>query len=80
MSPRGIAEEAPCRGPKKLVASRGTEVFAVVGKQIRWADLASVKSAWDQQPHGRTVHSSIESIQEAHRVRVIQRSLVREAS
>lgn len=33
-------------GPQKTLAHRGTEVFAVVENQIRWADLARLKAEW----------------------------------
>lgn len=33
-------------GPTRTIARRGSEVFVVVGKQIRWADLASLKDQW----------------------------------
>lgn len=36
-------------GPQKLLARRGTEVFNVVGKQLRWADLSTLKSNWEDQ-------------------------------
>lgn len=36
------------QGPRRLVASRGTEIFTVVGNKIRWADLASVRDQWEE--------------------------------
>ncbi|EXJ82689.1 hypothetical protein A1O3_06503 [Capronia epimyces CBS 606.96] len=36
------------QGPRRLVASRGTEVFTVVGNKIRWADLATVRDEWEE--------------------------------
>lgn len=36
------------QGPRRLIASRGTEVFTVVGNKIRWADLSSVKDDWSE--------------------------------
>lgn len=36
------------QGPRRLVASRGTEIFTVVGNKIRWADLASVRDEWEE--------------------------------
>lgn len=42
-------------GPRRTIARRGTEVFAAVGKEIRWADLAYLKDEWStRQPRGRT--------------------------
>ena len=41
------SDDAPYEGPRRLIAHRGTEVFTVVGKQIRWADLTTLKNSWD---------------------------------
>lgn len=35
------------QGPRRLVATRGTEIFTVVGNKIRWADLVSVRDDWE---------------------------------
>lgn len=35
-------------GPRRTIAQRGTEVFTAVGKEIRWADLAYLKEAWEE--------------------------------
>ncbi|WEW57848.1 hypothetical protein PRK78_003315 [Emydomyces testavorans] len=35
-------------GPTKVLARRGTEVFAVVDNQIRWTDLALLKDQWQE--------------------------------
>lgn len=32
---------------RKTIATRGSEVFVVTGNKIRWADLATVKEAWE---------------------------------
>ena len=37
------------RGPCRLLAHRGSEVFAVVDNSLRWADLAVVKYDWETQ-------------------------------
>ncbi|RFU25634.1 hypothetical protein B7463_g10714, partial [Scytalidium lignicola] len=34
-------------GPRRTIVRRGTEVFVAVGKEIRWADLTSLKEAWE---------------------------------
>ena len=47
-----VAQTIPYSGPRRLIAQRGTEVFTVVGKQVRWADLATLKSEWDEQGYG----------------------------
>lgn len=31
------------------MAQRGTEIFVVVGKHIRWTDLASLKDDYEEQ-------------------------------
>lgn len=36
-------------GPDKTVARRGTEIFTVVGKHIRWADLSMLKENFEEQ-------------------------------
>ena len=35
--------------PRRVIASRGSEVFVATGKTIKWADLASWKSAWESK-------------------------------
>ena len=36
-------------GPKKTIARRGAEIFTVVEKQIRWADLSILKENFEEQ-------------------------------
>ena len=36
-------------GPNKTIARRGTEIFTVVGKQIRWTDLSILKENFEEQ-------------------------------
>lgn len=50
----GSAKTAPTSGgrPNRLIASRGTEIFTVVGNKIRWADLSQVKDEWEEQNRG----------------------------
>ena len=36
-------------GPNKSIARRGAEIFTVVGKQIRWADLSVLKENFEDQ-------------------------------
>ena len=36
-------------GPNRTIAKRGTEVFIAAGKQIRWTDLVSLKSDFEDQ-------------------------------
>ena len=35
-------------GPKRIIARRGTEVFVVVGNEIRWTDLLALKDDWEE--------------------------------
>lgn len=35
-------------GPDRTIARRGTEIFVVVGDQIRWADLTLLKEGLEQ--------------------------------
>ena len=35
-------------GPKRTIARRGTEIFVVVGNQIRWSDLCMLKDDWEE--------------------------------
>ncbi len=43
--------DQPYSGPHRLLARRGTEVFVVVGNQIRWTDLRMVKNDWEEQTY-----------------------------
>lgn len=36
-------------GPNTTIARRGAEIFTVVGKHIRWADLSVLKENFDEQ-------------------------------
>ncbi|KIW14843.1 hypothetical protein PV08_07628 [Exophiala spinifera] len=58
------------QGPRRLVASRGTEIFTVVGNKIRWADLSLIKDEWEENAHSghsrfglsRSVESATEQV------------------
>lgn len=57
-SPRNIPSHASIAasnaGPRRVIATRGTEVFIAVGKEIRWADLVYLKERWQEKAaHGR---------------------------
>ncbi len=45
----GKANGAGYIGPKRLLATRGTEVFVVVDNEIRWSDLCMLKDGWEEQ-------------------------------
>ena len=36
-------------GPNRTIAQRGTEIYLAVGRQIRWADLVSLKDGYEEQ-------------------------------
>src|ERR1700761_4641469 len=38
----------PYQGPRRLIASRGAEIFTVVENKIRWADLRAVQDEWEE--------------------------------
>ncbi|KAH0283727.1 hypothetical protein M436DRAFT_77194 [Aureobasidium namibiae CBS 147.97] len=42
---RNQLAKAEARGPTRTIAHRGTEVFVLVGNEIRWSDLVSLKDA-----------------------------------
>ncbi|EXJ54495.1 hypothetical protein A1O7_09835 [Cladophialophora yegresii CBS 114405] len=44
----GSPPQAQYQGSRRLIASRGTEIFTVVGNKIRWADLATVRDDWEE--------------------------------
>ena len=47
-SPDGSSSLGQYQGPRRLVASRGAEIFTVVGNRIRWADLVAVRDEWEE--------------------------------
>jgi nucleoporin NUP82 len=55
-SPNGVKQDESYQGPRRLLASRGTEIFSVVENKIRWADLARVKSDWEEQAGAQEAH------------------------
>jgi hypothetical protein len=57
-SPNGVKQGESYQGPRRLLANRGTEIFTVVDNKIRWADLAHIKSEWDEQAGAREAHGS----------------------
>ena len=36
-------------GPNRTIAQRGTEIYLAIGRQIRWADLVSLKDGYEEQ-------------------------------
>ena len=36
-------------GPRRGIATRGTEVFVVVDNEIRWSDLCMLRDGWEEQ-------------------------------
>jgi nucleoporin NUP82 len=53
----GVAANRQEPGPRKTIATRGSEVFVAVGNEIRWADLVNLKEG--MQPAYRTLRVSI---------------------
>lgn len=53
----GAAAKKKDFGPRKTIATRGSEVFVAVGNEIRWADLVNLKEG--TQPAYRTLRVSI---------------------
>ena len=45
----GNGSSGDYEGPNRTIARRGAEVFAVVGKHIRWADLSMLKDNLEEQ-------------------------------
>ncbi|KLJ10973.1 hypothetical protein EMPG_09804 [Blastomyces silverae] len=45
----GDTREQRYLGPKRTLARRGTEVFAVVDNQIRWSNLSTLKDEWQAE-------------------------------
>ena len=48
LSVNGNKAEDDYLGPKRTIARRGTEIFVVVGNQIRWSDLCMLKDDWEE--------------------------------
>lgn len=42
-------KEPAYEGPRRTLAKRGNEVFAVVDNQIRWSSLTKLKDEWQQR-------------------------------
>ena len=49
----GNASPEPYLGPKRLLAQRGTEIFAAVGNKIRWSDLCMLKEDYEAERNSR---------------------------
>jgi nucleoporin NUP82 len=65
-SPNAVNQDESCQGPRRLLANRGTEIFTVVDNKIRWADLAKVRSDWDEQADAREAHGGAGLMQRLH--------------
>lgn len=50
-SPSHEVVDQPYYGPHRLLARRGTEIFVVIGNQIRWTDLGMIKNNWEEQTY-----------------------------
>ncbi|KAI0512649.1 hypothetical protein F5B22DRAFT_300278 [Xylaria bambusicola] len=47
--PSHASTAAANAGPRRVVATRGSEVFIAVGKEIRWGDLVYLKERWQEK-------------------------------
>lgn len=54
------------QGPRKLLANRGTEIFAVVGNKIRWADLPTLRDNWEEESGARKPAQSVKNGMSQH--------------
>lgn len=47
-------------GPLRTTALRGTEIFHVVGNELRWTDLSLFKSQWERESgnHGEDTNGA----------------------
>ncbi|KAF7510710.1 hypothetical protein GJ744_006076 [Endocarpon pusillum] len=50
-SPSHEVADQPYYGPHRLLARRGTEIFVVIGNQIRWTDLRMIKNDWEEHTY-----------------------------
>jgi nucleoporin NUP82 len=57
-SPNSVKQNESYQGPRRLLAKRGTEIFTVVDNKIRWADLARVKSDWEEHTGAQRANGS----------------------
>ncbi|KAM4055270.1 hypothetical protein HRG_006066 [Hirsutella rhossiliensis] len=72
LSPSYSSKKKPAAGPRRTIARRGTEVFAAVGKEIRWADLVYMRDDWAaKQSRGRS-GSGIRSIKREDSIQSIE--------
>lgn len=53
----GVVAKKKVPGPRKTIATRGSEIFVAVGHEIRWADLVNLKEGIE--PAYRTLKISI---------------------
>lgn len=54
------SDDMPQGRPKRILARRGAEIFAVVDNQIRWANLSTLKDEWKKGAKQRIKDSSNE--------------------
>ncbi|KAI0408635.1 hypothetical protein F4802DRAFT_594047 [Xylaria palmicola] len=68
---------AAAASPRRTIATRGTEVFIAVGKEIRWADLVYLKEKWQENAaRGRgSVHVKREGSDEVDDDDIIKASI-----
>ena len=49
----GGASRAAYIGPRKIIATRGTEIFVVVDNEIRWSDLCMLRDVWENEEQSK---------------------------
>jgi nucleoporin NUP82 len=75
--PSYASATASAAGPRRTVATRGTEVFVAVGREIRWADLVYLKERWQEKAAQgrRSVHIKREGSDEVDDGDIIRESI-----
>ena len=53
LSPGYSSKKKPLPGPRRTIATRGSEIFVAVGKEIRWADMVYQKGSYANKQQGR---------------------------
>lgn len=49
LSPANASKKDAAPGPRRTIATRGTQAFVAAGREIRWGDLAYFKEQWSNE-------------------------------
>ena len=49
ISPANASKRDSIPGPRRTIATRGTQAFVAAGREIRWGDLAYFKEQWSSE-------------------------------